>query len=91
MTDVTTGTMDVYQGPATPAARWTYSEQMAGSSLLPTAFRQNPANVFYAVEYGAALGLPPIAAITGINVIEGKPSASASQEWHAPVGDRAPA
>jgi len=41
------------------------------------AHQRNPANVLYAVEYGDMLGLAPMAAITGVHVIEGRPTASA--------------
>jgi hypothetical protein len=58
-------------------AKIQYAKELANSGLLPTAFRRNPANVLFAVEYGDMLGLSPMAAITGIHVIEGKPSASA--------------
>jgi len=54
-----------------------YAEKLAYSSLLPQQYRKQPANVLYAIEYAKALGLPPMAAITGVHVIEGKPSASA--------------
>ena len=54
-----------------------YARFLAKSGLLPTSFREHPENVLYAYEYGEMLGLPPIAAITGIHVIEGKPSISA--------------
>jgi hypothetical protein len=50
---------------------------LADSGLLPAAYRKQPANVLYAVEYGDMLGLSPMAAITGVHIIEGKPSASA--------------
>jgi hypothetical protein len=36
-----------------------------------------PANLLFAIEYGEALNIAPIQAITSIHVIEGKPSASA--------------
>lgn len=55
-----------------------YAEHLALSGLLPTAYRQKPANVLYAIEYGRMIGLAPMAAITGVHVIEGKPSASAA-------------
>jgi hypothetical protein len=55
-----------------------YAEQLADANLLPAQYRQRPANVLYAMEYGRTLGITPIAAITGIHVIEGKPSASAA-------------
>lgn len=58
--------------------RLRYAQTLAESGLLPGAFRRQPANVVYAMEYADALGLPVIAAITGIHVIDGKPTASAA-------------
>jgi hypothetical protein len=55
-----------------------YAEHLAEAGLLPTQYRKQPANVLYAMEYGRTLGITPLAAITGIHVIEGKPSASAA-------------
>lgn len=54
-----------------------YAELLAKSGLLPREYRQNSSNVLFAVEYGRTLGITPIAAITGIHVIDGKPCASA--------------
>lgn len=54
-----------------------YSKALAASDLLPKQYRNNAANVLVAVEYGNALGLAPMAAIQGIHVVEGKPTASA--------------
>ena len=58
-------------------AKISYARELANSGLLPASYRQQPANILYAVEYGEMLGLSPMAAITGIHVIEGKPTASA--------------
>lgn len=55
-----------------------YAKFLAESGLLPPSYRKQPANILFATEYGELLGLHPIAAITGINVIDGKPSISAS-------------
>lgn len=55
-----------------------YAEHLAEANLLPRQYQQRPANVLYAMEYGRTLGITPLAAITGIHVIEGKPSASAA-------------
>ncbi|WP_327300429.1 hypothetical protein [Streptomyces goshikiensis] len=55
-----------------------YAEHLANANLLPSQYRKQPANVLFAMEYGRTLGITPIAAITGIHVIEGKPSASAA-------------
>lgn len=57
--------------------RQRYAEALAQSQLLPAAYVKQPANVLVAMEYGAALGLPPIQAINSVNVIQGKPSMSA--------------
>lgn len=59
------------------ALKMEYAKALAPSDLLPKQYREKPANVLLAVEYGEALGLTPMAAIQGIHVIEGKPSASA--------------
>lgn len=54
-----------------------YAQELANASLLPDAYKKNPSNVLWAVEYGETLGLTPMAAIQGIDVIKGKPTASA--------------
>jgi hypothetical protein len=53
-----------------------FAQLLSDADLLPKQFVGKPANVLYAVEYGRTLGIAPVAAITGIHVIEGKPSAS---------------
>ena len=55
-----------------------YSKALAASDLLPVEYRGKPANVLVAIEYGKALDLAPMAAIQGITVIKGKPTASAA-------------
>jgi hypothetical protein len=62
--------------PATLDGAVRFAQLLADADLLPRQFVGKPANVLYAVEYGRTLGITPIAAITGIHVIEGKPSAS---------------
>jgi hypothetical protein len=54
-----------------------YALALAESNMLPTQYRNRPANVLWATEYGRTIGVTPMAAITGVHVIEGKPSASA--------------
>lgn len=54
-----------------------FAQLLAKASLLPSAYRDKPANVLLAMEYADALGLSPIAAIQGIHVVDGKPTASA--------------
>lgn len=64
--------------PATLPEKMQYAKALAASGMLPGQYRQQPANLLYALEYAESLGLHPMAAITGIHVIEGKPSASAA-------------
>lgn len=63
--------------PDTLAAKVEYCKLLADSGLLPDAYRAKPANVLYAVEYGESVGIPTMAAINGVHVIKGKPTASA--------------
>jgi hypothetical protein len=62
--------------PATLDGAVRFAQLLSDADLLPRQFVGRPANVLYAVEYGRTLGITPVAAITGIHVIEGKPSAS---------------
>lgn len=62
--------------PATLDGAVRFAQLLADADLLPRQFIGKPANVLYAIEYGRTLGITPVAAITGIHVIEGKPSAS---------------
>lgn len=59
------------------AAKIDYAKFLAKADLLPKAYTDKPANLLYAIEYGAMLGLPPMAAIVGIHVIDGRPTMSA--------------
>lgn len=74
---MTAGTEIELRPQATLPMKVSYARELANSGLLPAAYRRNPGNVLYAIEYGDMLGLSPMAAITGVHVIEGKPSASA--------------
>lgn len=47
------------------------------SSILPEAYRDNPANALIAVGLGQSMGLSPAESLYRIAVIKGKPSASA--------------
>lgn len=67
-----------YDGPRTIDELARYSEMMAdGTTVLPVQYRRQPGSIMFAVEYAKALDVSPITAITGIHVIEGKPTASA--------------
>ena len=64
--------------PATLPEKMQYAQALAVSGMLPQQYRQQPANLLYALEFADSLGLHPMAAITGVHVIEGRPSASAA-------------
>lgn len=74
-----------YDGPRNTADLRAYALLLAGAenprgmanAVLPAAFRGNPAALAFAVEYAKALDVAPVTAITGIHVIDGKPTASA--------------
>jgi hypothetical protein len=54
-----------------------YAQAVSDGDLLPQAYRGKPANVLLAVGLGAAMGLTPSEALYRIDVIQGKPTASA--------------
>lgn len=58
--------------------RMAYARALAEASIIPKAFQHRPADVLVAIEYGNALGIAPIVALSEINVIQGTPSLSAS-------------
>lgn len=55
-----------------------FADKLSKSGLLPNHYRLRPANILWAVEFGRMLKIPTMAAITGVWVIEGKPSSSAA-------------
>lgn len=71
-----TSTEIAQMAPSLPE-KMTYAQALAESGLLPAQYRRQPANVLYALEYGATIGIGTMAAITGVHVIDGKPTASA--------------
>lgn len=58
--------------------RMEYARALATASIIPRAFQNKPADVLVAIEYGNALGVAPIVALSEINVIQGTPALSAS-------------
>jgi hypothetical protein len=58
-------------------ARMAYAKALSTASLLPADYRNHPANILMALEYGHELGIGTMTAIQQIHVIKGKPSASA--------------
>lgn len=82
--DTTVGTREVATKPAalptfnlTPrslAEALELAKLMAASDLVPKDFRDKPGNVLIAVQMGGEIGLPPLGALQGIAVINGRPS-----------------
>jgi hypothetical protein len=58
-------------------ARMDFAQAMAQAGNLPPSYRKQPANLLLADQYARDLALPFTTILTGIHVIEGKPSASA--------------
>jgi hypothetical protein len=56
---------------------WLFAEALSKTPLLPDSYRNQPASVLWALEYGRALGLDVVTTITTIHVIKGKPTQSA--------------
>jgi len=74
--------------PATGLAeQMQYAKALAGANLLPKQYRGEPANLLLAMELGRSLGLPLAQILTGVNVVEGKPSLGA--ELMAALGRKA--
>ncbi|MDN6854384.1 MAG: hypothetical protein L0L66_06610, partial [Bifidobacterium crudilactis] len=67
----------------TKASKATLQEQMqfaklaSTATILPEEYRNKPADVLVAVNYGASMGLSFADSLYRINVIKGKPSMSA--------------
>lgn len=67
---------DVAQ-PATLRQRLIYAEQLAKADLLPPRYANKPANVLLAIEVGDELGLPRMASLRLLNVVERQPTLGA--------------
>jgi len=66
---------------ATLPERWNYAQAMASAGgLVPEGLRTggqaDPGKMFFTFETGSMLGIHPVAAIQGVNIIEGKPTLS---------------
>lgn len=55
-----------------------FAKALADGNLLPKSYQRNPANILWAMEYARTLNITPIAAMAGVHVIDGKPSASSA-------------
>jgi len=55
-----------------------YAVKLADANMLPSQYRNQPANILWAIEYAETLRITAMAAILGIHVIDNKPGASAA-------------
>lgn len=53
------------------------AKALAPSDIIPAAYQGKPANIVVAIEFGQSMGLSPAESLYRINVIKGKPTASA--------------
>ena len=65
------------RGAATLAEQMHFARLVSDGSILPDAYRRNPANVLIAVGLGQSMGLSPAESLYRISVIKGKPTAAA--------------
>jgi hypothetical protein len=63
--------------PSQMQAAIEYAERLSYSGMIPDTYQGKPANILWAMEYGRTLSLSTVATINGVNVIKGKPTASA--------------
>lgn len=51
-----------------------FSNTLSKSAIIPKSFQDKPNDIFVAINWGLTLGLPPVQALNGIAVINGRPS-----------------
>lgn len=55
-----------------------FAKVLADGDLLPRSYQKKPSNILWAMEYARTLNITPIAAMAGVHVIDGKPTASSA-------------
>jgi hypothetical protein len=60
--------------PTTIEEGWRLAQLMAQSELVPKGYRGRPADILICIQYGMEVGLPPMAALHGVFVTNGRPS-----------------
>lgn len=66
-----------YNQPSTLDVQMRYAQTVTASAMLPKHYQNNPANALIAIGLGDAMGLSPAESLYRIDVIQGKPTASA--------------
>ena len=71
-------TEEIVKAPqATLAEQVSYAQSVAKAGILPQAYKGRPADIIVAMGLGQSMGLSPMESVYRINVIGGKPTASA--------------
>lgn len=71
-------TAEIMRAPqATLAEQVSYAQSVAKAGILPQAYKGRPADIIVAMGLGQSMGLSPMESVYRINVIQGKPTASA--------------
>lgn len=71
-------TAEIVRAPqATLAEQVSYAQSVAKAGILPQAYKGRPADIIVAMGLGQSMGLSPMESVYRINVIQGKPTASA--------------
>lgn len=60
--------------PSNLAEAMDFARMVAASDLVPPDYKSKPGNVLVAMQLGAELGLPPLQAVQGIAVVNGRPA-----------------
>jgi hypothetical protein len=66
------------------------AELLAKSSFVPNAYKGKSGDVLCAIQYGAEIGLPPLQALQGVAVVNGRPSVYGDLGARRRAGLRAP-
>lgn len=69
--------IELHQPTSPLQAEMDYARAVSSASMLPDAYRGKPADIMLAVGLGQSMGLSPAESLYRINVIKGKPTASA--------------
>lgn len=69
--------LELHQPTNSLSEQMTYARAVSTAALLPQAYRGKPADIMLAVGLGQSMGLSPAESLYRIDVIQGKPTASA--------------
>lgn len=69
--------LELHQSQSPLADQMKYAQAVSSANLLPQAYRGKPADIMLAMGLGQAMGLSPAESLYRIDVIQGKPTASA--------------